>query len=240
MPIHYVHRAPNPNGYPIDAYGNPVPPTVQRYLIATGSLPNAGTFGIWANNPQYNPQALPGTSPAPLASQFSSKFIFDTIGQTIYRAIGHVSLPLRVIWVLGIENSGDTLATATMTAAYALCAPIDPTEEGDIGALLLGGNVIYDPSKGGVIIPEGMDATTAALMTTAINNIVIYPGDEAQQPAPLIVADKGGSRTPAFRGLRYIIVPGWPLSQGIPSLTAQWNRTNDISFNAVDFDAGDA
>lgn len=175
---------------------------------------------------------VPFQTPTGISPQF--QFVFDTIGQTIIRSIGHCRLPLRIIWAQGIEASGDTTTSSTISFAAALCAPIDPEELGSVVGLAAGGSVLYDSGGGGIIIPDGMTPETAALLTTAINNIVIYPGDEAQEPAPLIVADKGADVTNAFRGIRYIIFPGWPLDAGIPSnLSIQWTRTNDITLHSI-------
>lgn len=177
-------------------------------------------------------QGVPFQTPTGIPPQF--QFVFDTIGQTIIRSIGHCRLPLRIIWAQGIEASGDTTTSSTISFAAALCAPIDPEETGSVVGLSAGGSVLYDSGGGGIIVPDGMTPETAALLTAAINNIVIYPGDEAQEPAPLIVADKGADKTNAFRGIRYIIFPGWPLDAGIPSnLSIQWQRTNNITLNST-------
>lgn len=185
---------------------------------------------------------VPSQTPTGISPQF--QFVFDTIGQTIIRSIGHCRLPLRIIWAQGIEASGDTTTSSTISFAAAICAPIDPEETGTVVGLAAGGSVLYDSGGGGIIIPDGMTTETAALLTASINNIVVYPGDEAQEPAPLIVADKGADKTNAFRGIRYIIFPAWPLDAGIPSnLSIQWERSNIISTNsystsAIEWTAG--
>ncbi len=79
-------------------------------------------------------------------------------------------------------------------------------------------------------------------MLAALEGMVIYPGDEAQLPSPLIVADKGAAATNAFRGIRYVTIPGWPFAAtfnanltgtavatgqlGFPVLTFEWQRSN--------------
>lgn len=174
---------------------------------------------------------IPFQTPAGIAPQY--QFVFDTIGQTIIRSIGHCRLPLRIIWAQGIEASGDTTTSSTISFAAAICAPIDPEEAGTIVGIAAGGSILYDSGGGGIIIPDGMTPETAALLTASINNIVVYPGDEAQEPAALIVADKGADVTNAFRGIRYIIFPAWPLDAGVPSnLSLQWERSNEITINS--------
>ncbi len=170
-----------------------------------------------------------GDISAPTPAQF--KFVFDTIGQTIFRSIGHCRLPLRTIWAEGINASGDVSISNTQTFAAALCEPIDPLEEGEIFAIWDGGSVIFDSS--GPATPAGWTPDDAALLATSLANIVIYPGDETQLPASLIVADKGADKTNAFRGLRYIIFPDYPIGGGggtsgggLPQLSAGWLRTN--------------
>jgi hypothetical protein len=234
----------NPNGYPIDANGNLVYPWQQSYQTVAGILPNGGSFADWAKNPFYGSGSgsTPSQTPTPVAPQY--RFTFDTIGQSIYRSIGHCMLPLRIIWAQGINASGDTTTSPTLSFAAALCAPLDPNEEGEIGAIYNGSTLLYDPTQGGVVIPDGTDATNAALLQAALNNAIIYPGDEAQLPAPLISADKGSNVTNAFRGLRYIIFPNFPLALGTPSsLSVVWQRTNTLGSYisaAVEFAAGTA
>lgn len=168
-------------------------------------------------------------SPAPAPPQF--RFTFDTIGQVIFRSIGHCRLPLRPIWAQGINESGDVSISNTQTAAYAVCAPIDPLEEIDILSLWAGGSAIF--GAGGVITPPGWSPADAALLAASLAAIVIYPGDESQLPAPLIVADKGTDKTNAFRGIRYIIIPNYPIGaggggsgDGLPQLSVGITRTN--------------
>lgn len=177
-------------------------------------------------------------SPAPPPPHFL--FTFDTIGQTIYRGIGNGRYPLRIIWALGITESGDPAISNTQTFAAAICAPIDPLETGEIISLSDGGDVVIE--DGNILAPLGWAPDDAALLATSLAGIVVYPGDESQLPAPLIVADKGAAKTNAFRGIRYIIVPDYPLRNGggLPQMTATYIRGNDAETDsgAVEFSAG--
>jgi hypothetical protein len=232
----------NPNGYTVDANGITILPNQPVYAVATGKWPGGGSFTQWAPNPQYDPNWNPSSSagtPAPPPPQY--QFTFDTIGQTIFRTIGHCRLPLRPIWAEGIDTYGQTTTNQTLSFAAALCAPLDPTEDGSITSIFLGNSALFD--SGAVVIPDGMDSTTAAQLKYSIEHITYYPGTEDQEPDPLIVADKGASLTNAFRGLRYVVFPSWPLAAGMPSnLSAQFTRTNTISYSAaaVEFAAGTA
>jgi hypothetical protein len=175
---------------------------------------------------QFSDLIQGGVTPAPTPPQF--KFTFDTIGQTIFRSIGHARLPLRTIWAQGINESGDVSISNTQTFAGALCAPIDPLEEGEIFAIWDGGSQIFNTD--GVVTPAGWTAADATLLAASLASVVIFPGDEAQLPASLIVADKGAGKTNAFRGIRYIIFPDYPIrgaSNGIPQLSVGFQRTND-------------
>lgn len=236
-----------PSGLPVDAYGNPVYPNQPTYvsmIVNYGNGPQTTTV----RNPQYNPNYGTGNINNNITSTVippSYQITFDTIGQTIYRSIGHCRLPLRMIWAQGIVASGSTTTSPTLTFAAALCAPIDPTEEGQVAVIFQGSNAIYDPDQGGIIAPDGLSVEDAAALANSLNNAVVYPGDEAQQPAPLIVADKGANLTNAFRGLRYIIFPLFPLKISMGTgLSVQWQRTNDIPSKtaytpaAVEFAAG--
>lgn len=177
-----------------------------------------------AGNPPSNPPHL--------------QFTLDTIGQTIFRSIGDCRLPLRTIWVQGIANAGDVLpeGATSWTFAAALCAPFDPTETGDFAALYDGNDLIFTPDDG-VTPPVAWSAGDQELLLQALTNATFYPGDEAQEPDPLIVADKGAEIANAFRGLRYIVVPGYPLRQ--PQLSVIWTRNNSLTnARAVEFAAG--
>ncbi len=167
-----------------------------------------------------------------------SQFTFDTIGQTIFRSVGHCRLPLRIIWVEGITNIGDALpeGATSYTFAAALCAPFDPLEEGDFAALYDGNDVIYTTDDG-VLLPENWSPEDQTLLVEAINNATFYPGTEDQDPDPLILADKGVEIANAFRGLRYIVVPGYPLRQ--PNLSSVFIRTSTTTnITAVEFGLG--
>jgi len=174
------------------------------------------------------------------APQF--RVTWDTIGQTIYRSIGHCRFPLRTIWCQGIEYPMEVEGPISplLTFAAALCHPIDPSEEGQVQVLLMGDTAIYDIDQGGIVIPDGLTVEDAEALQNSLNNAVVYPGDEAQEPAPLIVADRGSDLTNAFRGLRYIVLPLYPLIEGFGNLTVQWQRTNDLAYEpaAVEFAAG--
>ncbi len=227
-----------PSGLAIDAWGNAVPTSVPRYVAMIQTI-NGSEHYVWRDNPNFRPtveQVPNSSSPSNLSPQY--QFTFDTIGQSIYRTMGHCRLPLRIIWAQGIDTSGQGTTSSTISFAAALCAPIDPSEEGSVVGIFSGGGALFDSS--GVIVPDGMDSGVAAMLNASISNAIVYPGDEAQEPAPLIVADRGADVTNAFRGIRYIIFPDWPLAAGSPSaLSLQWERTNgDYAVSgAVTFEA---
>ncbi len=248
---------------PIDYLGNIVPPWQYEYIgrvnfnsSIAGSAYSGNGQKVYFVNPNYNPNwnqgvAAPGTVPTKVPPQY--QFTWDTIGQTIFRMIGHCRLPLRYIWVKGVTSSGECTTSPTTTFAAALGAPIDPTETGSISGIFSGDSAIYDPSGGGVIIPDGMSPEDAAAMTASINGATVYPGDEEQLPSPLIVADKGADVTNAFRGIRYIVFENFPLSvlNGSGSgcsgssgggISLQWESSGIASSSsaAVEFAAGSA
>lgn len=182
---------------------------------------HGGKVGIeWDFFDAFNKDAAQKPTGTPPHLQFS----FDTIGQTIMRSFGHCRLPLKTLWIQGIVNQGDNfpLGATTYTFAAALCAPFDPSEEGIFNALYDGNDVLYTP-EGGIVPPEGWDPTDQEALIEALTGAVIYPGDEAQEPDPLILADRGAEAANAFRGLRYIVIPGYPLR---PPPSVLWTRTN--------------
>ncbi len=165
------------------------------------------------------------------------QFSFDTIGQTIFRSVGHCRLPLRTLWVQGIQNEGDMLpeGATSYTFAAALCAPFDPTETGDFFQLYDGNSLIFDQDSG-ILPPVDWAPSDQELLITALTAATFYPGDEAQLPDPLILADRGAEIANAFRGLRYVVIPGYPLR---PPPSVVFRRTNTISnVTAVEVAAG--
>ena len=171
---------------------------------------NGNPHNIMANNPNYLPSVGSGSGASPTTIPPHYQFTFDTIGQTINRMIGHVRMPLRIIWAQGISASGDETISPTLTFAAALGAPIDPNEEGNVAVIFAGANAIFDPGTGGVIVPDGTSPADAALLEASLAAAVVYPGNEAQLPDPRITADKGTDVTNAFRGIRYIVFPAFP------------------------------
>jgi hypothetical protein len=219
------------DGAPIDWTGSYVPDSQQYYAPYIQIINGQRTQGPQVLNPNYKPPGTAGT-PAIAASAPPPphlKFSFDTIGQPIIRSIGSVRLPLRPIWAQGIDASGDETISDTQTFAAALCAPIDVLEEGEIFSIYDGGSEVYN--SGTVIAPLNWSASDIALLGASLGSIQIFPGDEAQLQASLIVADKGASRVNAFRGIRYLILPNYPINgsggNGIPQMSAVWQRTND-------------
>lgn len=220
-------------------FGNPVPSRWTYVPTVSGGaalVAMSDESFIDPSQPSEGNGFVGGQTPTSTPPQY--RFVFDTIGQTIFRTIGHCRTPLRIIWAQGIDASGDETTSSTISFAAALCAPIDPDEEGTIVGISAGGVALFDSS--GVTVPDGMTDATAALLNASISNAIVYPGDEAQEPAPLIVADKGASVTNAFRGIRYIVFQNWPLDAGIPSnLGMTWERSNEITLSyssaAVEF-----
>lgn len=232
---HNVRWGPPPAGVsgPIDAWGNVVGPEAAEYVAAIQTIHGTQHY-VWATNPNYN-SGIGGAGSAPAQASPQYTATFDTIGQTIYRTIGCFRVPLRTIWQEGISESGEVTGAKVAGVALALCAPFDPDEEGQIQAVFMGGTAIF--AGGSFTAPSGMEADTASLLSTSLANMRFYPGTEAQMPDPLIVTDKGAHATPAFRGLRYIVLPGYPLAAGNPSnLSLQYTRENDLGFESGAFE----
>lgn len=236
----------------IDAYGAPVYSNQPTYVVrinynsSIAGMPQGPGQPVYAVNPYYvAPSGVAGgNNVSSTTTPPHYRVTFDAIGQTIYRSIGHCRLPMRTIWAEGINwpGSPEDVVSPTLTFAAALCAPIDPTEEGRVIVLLAGSNVIYDIDAGGIQIPDGISVEDANALQLSLQNAVVYPGDESQMPSPLIVADKGADVTNAFRGIRYIVLPLYPLIEGFGfnNLTVGWERTNDMAYTpaAVEFAAG--
>lgn len=124
-------------------------------------------------------------------------------------------------------------AAPTITIAYALCHPLDPEELGNIIAIFDGSDQVFSADDGGLVLPPTWSSVQAAQLTNSLLGSLIFPGTEGQEPAALIVADRGPAATPAFRGLRYVILPDYPIVGNggamIPRLTIVWRRINVIT-----------
>lgn len=200
------------------------------YPGATGNILGYQTLPLGSSYRNWGDSGFTAATPAPPAPHL--RINFDTIGQTIVRSIGHCRLPLQIIWAQGIEESGDESVSPTQTFAGALCAPLDPDEDGEIFSIWDSDTLVMN--AGASIHPIGWSAEDAALLSASLAGITIFPGDEAQIPASVISADKGASRTNAFRGIRYVIVPNYPIFGGgsggggqLPNLNFQVRRRND-------------
>lgn len=246
-----VYRISTPSNFGLGVSGTPFPYLMEQ----TGSGKGAGrgfrTFGPLSAGGGYGDggasQAVDTQAPAPVAPHL--RINFDTIGQTIYRTIGHCRLALRPIWAEGIVESGEETVSPTQTFAAALCAPIDPDENGEIFSVWDSDTLIS--IEGSVVAPVGWSDADVALLAASLAGITVYRGDEIQLPDARIVADKGASRTNAFRGLRYVVVPFYPISAGaggggtggLPNLSVGFRRTKDGGdpeepSDAVEFLAG--
>lgn len=183
------------------------------------------------------PRELLQTKPAPDPPHLT--FTVDTVGQTIPRTIGLCRLPLKVIWIGPVQQIGEEppAGITTMTFAAALCQPFDPFEGGAPIGIWDGSDLIFDPAQDGAVIPDSWtDPEVAAALLASLSTVRIYPGSESQEPDPLIVADKGASVTPAFRGLRYIVFENYPIRHGLPQLSVSWRskKNPDSSSSAIE------
>jgi hypothetical protein len=196
-------------------------------IAADGSaVPNLEAVGnLTSNIPVLggsNPDpSLPNVT-TPLAPQMV--ITFDTIGQLIYAALGHGRFPFRYLWVQGVSASGDVVSGDTITFAAALCAPLDPLEEGDTLSIFDGAVAVFNVVNG-ITPPTGWDPIRQALLIASLATAVIYPGTEGQDPDPTILADKGPSLVSANRGIRYIVLQDYP-ANALPSLSVVWDRSN--------------
>ena len=211
------------------------PPGGTSGPVFTSGPGTSGTGpGINTPNGPVDPTKLPNFGAPPPAHV---QFFFNTIGQVVFRSIGQVRLPGQIIWAQGINASGDLLTSSFLTFAANYCAPIIPGEDVFISRMWSFGTLIYDISNGGVIPPGNVDDTTVAYLENCLSNLVIYPGDEAQLPDPLIQADKGVGVTPDYRGFRYVVFPQFPLlvaNNAVPNVNIEWTPNYSLPLNLAD------
>lgn len=232
-PLYPDYKAPF-NGQYSGIYQAPYPAPSGYHWTESGVVgPNGNPYPVLVPNQQtLSGGTLPGVPPSigsivPNSQTLIAPFqviTFDTIGQTIYLSLGHGRLPFRFIWVQGIDNFGDVLQASSITFAAALCAPLDPLEDGTSFSIYDGAMQVYNVVDG-ITPPASWDPIRQALLVASLATAVIYPGTEGQDPDPSIIADKGASVVSANRGLRYIVLQDYP-STGLPQLSLVWQRTN--------------
>jgi len=140
--------------------------------------------GVWSNSnaPKIAasvPVSLGGPSnvTAPSSNPSHLKFTYDTIGQTIPRSIGHCRLPLKTIWVAGVDG---TTSDGVAGADKAIASTADNVA-GDttvffgypLPSWLIAG-LLVTPAMvvGGVTIPSTQSYT---VMTVSDDHITISP-----------------------------------------------------------------
>lgn len=150
-----------------------------------------------------------GTSPSTrfgdvLKIWFDTKVVFDTTGGDVWQA-SHV-------YQVGqsITDQNGNLQTITLIQQDARSGLVRPSFASSNNATTQDNNVTWV-------------CTHPAPTTTQYPTPVIYNGTETQLPDPTIQANEGVNRTPAFRGLIYVVWENMPLADfgnRIPNLQA--------------------
>lgn len=156
----------------------------------------------------------PGPQPADLRVQDSA------YGKPIPTVYGVYRVSGNVIWAgqPHSHNSGGgkgtpqpNQTTVTMSFAVGLCrGPIK-----GIRRIWANGKLIYDVSN-----PSNFQQISGS--NQMVTNFAMYPGDENQNPDPIIQAAEGVANTPPFRGLAYVVFNELDLSKWgnyLPSLS---------------------
>lgn len=149
----------------------------------------------------------------------------STYGAPIPIVYGTVRLAGNVIWARplrerkkkqsGGKGGGPSYTTFSYfgTFAVGLC-------EGEIAGirrLWFDSVLVYD-------VGETASAESLIASGRIGDRITVYPGDEEQQPDPLMEATEGMDNVPGYRGLAYLVVNDLPLEQygnRIPNVTAE-------------------
>ncbi len=152
----------------------------------------------------------------------------STYGKVIPLLFGQCRIAGNVIWGLPIKekqhtseaNSGgkgrkviisNTSYSYSITLAIAIC-------QGKIDSII---NIWADAKN----------------ITNMLSNIRVYNGTEDQMPDSLIEAHMGAGKTPAYRGIAYVVIEDFPLADygnRIPSFSFEVKRSPDTEGNNHD------
>ncbi|WP_316150421.1 phage tail protein [Cupriavidus sp. BIC8F] len=164
-----------------------------------GFLVGAGVGGLVFHENQKGP------NPADLRIQSS------TYGNAIPIVYGMYRLAGNVLWMsqptkVG-HNQGGKGGPSSTTYSYSVSVAVGLCEGPIQGVRRIWANntLIYDVSTASGF-GQNIASGVAAL------SLRIYLGDETQQPDAAIQADKGAANTPAFRGLAYVVIDNFDLS----------------------------
>lgn len=137
----------------------------------------------------------------------------SSYGTILPRHYGRMRVPGSIIWATELVEQGETqgggkgspsLTTYTYSASFAVALSSRPIR--DIGRIWADGNLLRG-TAGDLKINGTMR---------------IYTGEGDQEPDPLIAALEGADRTPAYRGLAYVVFEDLELANfynRIPALT---------------------
>lgn len=183
-------------------------------------------------------------------------------GASIQKSFGTMRMGGNMIWSAGIEEvknekkvggkGGGGANTqisyeyfATFAIAFGEGVAEDVTRIWADGKLIFDKTDIRDTKLSLINLPS---LRVFDLLETGINDIIsksnltfrFYPGDETQEPDSLIEADIGINKTPAFRGITYIVFDKLALKDfgnRIPGITAEitFNASTDLSVQTGDF-----
>lgn len=171
------------------------------------------SFGISQTIAYYTPQALdtPPKSLVAVATSPNLDVSFDAWGSTIPLIRGLCRIMGHVIWARGMEQGGSVAMPSTLSFMVGFAYPLDPLEYSYIEVTKIWANGIQ--VFGGPSDIPGLQFTFRA-------------GSEHEQPDALVVADKGASRTPGFRGMRTILFTDFPIGivgNTLPQVSAEFS-----------------
>lgn len=150
-----------------------------------------------------------------MASSPNLDVTFDAWGSPIPLVMGHVRIMGKMIWGNALEVGTSVASPAFLSFAIGFSYQLDPLEWQWIECVAIWAN--------GIKIFGGDNDLVGLTFT-------FYEGKEDAPIDPLILADKGANRTPAFRGLRYIVFRDFPLSivgNALPMISAEFAMTKD-------------
>lgn len=179
----------------------------------------------------YTYVAAPGTvmaidrannpGPTPIVTTPNLDSSFDTWGNPIPIIYGTVRITGKAIYGKAIQIQGAETDPATLNIGFAFGYPLDPLEVVTIGRLWANGIEIYNPTDGPLI--TGL-------------SFVVYQGSETQLRDPTIEADKGTNRTPAYRGMRWIMFNIFPVNEiggSVPQISAEFISATRVNLSDV-------
>ncbi|WP_210340492.1 phage tail protein [Bradyrhizobium sp. CCBAU 51753] len=152
-------------------------------------------------------------------------------------AMGNVRLAGQPIWDGGIEATATAGASSFVSMCCAYCEPIDVAEPIRIQRMWANSTLFYDYSAGGVITVANLSPEDQQALADCVSTMEFHAGGPGELPSPIMEEFLGAGNVPAYRGLRTIVFPNFPMAianNAVPNISVEFRRTDTTLLNVSD------